>query len=84
MANKWDGRFWADLGDREVASIGSTVIAVLTGAGANVIPNDPKVWWTLVGIPAVVTFLKGVVMNASNGSADQPTSSLVNVTSNKN
>lgn len=82
MANKWNGKFFSDLADREIATAGGSIIAVLTATGANTIPSDPKVWWTLVGIPVIVTFLKGVVMNAASGTDVAPSASLFGVSSN--
>lgn len=80
--SKWNSKFFSDLADREIATAGGAVIAVLTATGADTVPNDPKVWWTLVGIPVVVTFLKGLVMNATSGTDTAPSASLFGVSSN--
>lgn len=80
--SKWNSKFFGDLADREIATAGGAVIAVLTATGADTIPSDPKVWWTLVGIPVVVTFLKAIVMNASTGTETAPSASLFNTSSN--
>lgn len=64
--SKWSGTFWADLAER----VGSTaiygLIAVLTGDASGAVPNEPKVWWVVVGLPTVLSLLKGILANLKN------------------
>lgn len=66
---KWNAAYWADLAER----VGSTaiygLIAVLSGNASGAIPNEPVVWWTVIGLPTSLALLKGLAANmASPGS----------------
>ena len=66
MSKKWSSTFWADLAER----VGSTaiygLIAVLTGDATGAVSNEPKVWWAVVGLPTVLSLLKGLLANMAN------------------
>lgn len=77
---KWNKAFWADLAER----VGSTalygVIAMLTADASGVISGDPQQWWAIVGLPAALSALKGVLANMAS---EKTSASVVGVTSNK-
>lgn len=60
---KWNRRYFQDLAER----VGSTaiygLIAVLSGNASGAIPNEPVVWWTVIGLPTVLCALKGLAAN---------------------
>jgi hypothetical protein len=71
MGTKWSKTYWADLAERVGTTIIYGLIAVLTGDATGAVPNDPKVWWTVVGLPAVLALLKGLLANLA-GPASGP------------
>lgn len=66
MGRKWSSTFWADLAERVGTTAIYGLIAVLTGDAAGAIPNDPAVWWTVVGLPTALALLKGLAANMSS------------------
>lgn len=66
IPNKWSKAYWQDLAERVGASAIGGLLAALTGNWSGAIPNDPAVWWTVVGVPAVVSLLKGLLANMAN------------------
>lgn len=64
--SKWSRTFWADLAERVGATAIGALIAVLAGSSAGAIPNDPAVWWSVIGVPTVVSLLKGIMANLAN------------------
>lgn len=69
MASKWSGTFFADLAERVGATVIGALLAVIAGSQSGAIPNDPAVWWTMVGVPAVVSLLKGLLANLGDPSS---------------
>jgi hypothetical protein len=67
MASKWSKTFWSDLGERVGSTAIGALLAVLAGSTTGAIPNDPAVWWAVVGVPTVVSLLKGLLANMANG-----------------
>jgi hypothetical protein len=66
---KWSKTFWADLAERVGTTAIYSLVAVLTGSQTGAIPNDPAVWWAVVGLPTVLAFLKGVAANMADPSS---------------
>lgn len=62
-SKKWSSTFWADLAERVGATAIGALLAVITGSATDAIPNDPAVWWSVVGVPVVVSLLKGLLAN---------------------
>jgi len=63
MTKKWSKTYWADLAERVGATAIGALLAVITGSSTGAIPNDPAVWWTVVGVPTLVSLLKGLLAN---------------------
>ena len=63
MPKKWSKAFWQDLAERVGATAIGALLAVITGSQTGAIPNDPAVWWTVVGVPSLVSLLKGLLAN---------------------
>jgi hypothetical protein len=76
---KWNGKFWADLGERVGTTAIYGVIAMLTADASGVVSSDPKAWWVVVGLPTALSALKGL---AANMAQDGTSASVVGVTSN--
>lgn len=66
MSKKWSGAFWADLAERVGSTAIGALLAVIAGSTSGAIPNDPAVWWSVVGVPTVVSLLKGLLANMTN------------------
>ncbi|MBO9523409.1 MAG: hypothetical protein J7518_17915 [Nocardioidaceae bacterium] len=64
--NKWSRHYFADLAERVGTTTIYGLIAVLTGDATGAVSNDPKVWWTVVGLPTVLSVLKGVLSNLAD------------------
>ena len=60
---KWSATYWADLGERVVTTAIYGVIAMLTADASGVVSGDPRQWWVVVGLPAVLALLKGLLAN---------------------
>lgn len=64
--SKWSRTFWADLGERVGSTAIGALLAVVAGSQAGAIPNDPAAWWSVIGVPVVVSLLKGLAANMAN------------------
>lgn len=64
--SKWSRTFWADLAERVGATAIGALLAVLAGSQAGAIPNNPAAWWAVIGVPTVVSLLKGLLANLAN------------------
>ena len=63
----WSGEFWADLGERVLASFLGGVLALLGTAGATPLDwNDPALLWSVVGLPTAFSLVKGLLANVAN------------------
>lgn len=76
---KWTGQFWLDLGERVVTTFIYGLITMLTADQSGVISGNPNQWWVIVGLPTVLSLLKGILGNLKSG--EEPSASLANVTS---
>jgi hypothetical protein len=76
---KWGKAYWADLAERVGTTLVYAVITALTVVGTTPVDwSDPKVIWAVIGLPTALSLLKGLAMNLGG---NQPTASVVNVTS---
>lgn len=64
--SKWSGTFWADLAERVGTTAIYGLIAVLTGDASGAVPNEPKIWWVVFGLPTVLALLKGILANMAS------------------
>lgn len=76
---KWGRKYWKDLGERTGATLIGALITMLTADASGVISGNPQQWWLIVGLPTVLSGLKGLLVNFGG---TQPTASVVDVTSN--
>lgn len=67
MAGYWGKRFWIDLGERAGTSFVSGCLTVL--ASWEIWSIKPKVAWTVIGLPTVLSLLKGLLANLKNGAS---------------
>lgn len=83
MASKWGKKFWEDLGERVGATAVGAALGALTTVEATPVDwTDTKVVWSIIGVPTVISLLKGLLKNLTSSSAE-PTASLVGVSSDK-
>ena len=68
--NKWNKAFWIDLAERVGATFVGALLATLTLVGATPVDwTDAAAVWAVLGVPTVVSLLKGLLANlASPGS----------------
>ena len=64
--SKWSATFWEDLLERVGATAIGALVTALVGDWSGVIPSDPRVWWTVVGLPTLLSLLKGLMANLAN------------------
>lgn len=77
--NKWGRKYWTDLGERVGATLVGALLTALTVTGTTPIDwSDAKVIWAILGVPTLVSLLKGLLFNLGSG---PPTASAVDVTS---
>lgn len=78
VASKWGKAYWVDLAERTASTAVAAALSVLIAHSSDLLSVTPDLAWTLIGAPAAVSLLKGVLANLSGNS---PTASLVNVDS---
>lgn len=66
MPKKWNRTYWADLAERVGTTAIYGLVAVLTGDASGAVPNEPKVWWVVVGLPTALALLKGLAANMAD------------------
>lgn len=76
--NKWGKAYWADLGERVGSSAIGGVLTMITADASGAISGSAQQWWLIVGVPAAVSALKGLLVNLGG---NEPSASVVNVTS---
>lgn len=77
--SKWGKQYWVDLGERVAASAVGGVLTMVTADASGAISGSAEQWWLVVGVPSAVSLLKGLLVNLGG---NEPTASVVNVTSN--
>lgn len=61
---KWNRTFWQDLGERVAATfIGALLATLVLVEGTKVDWTDAQAVWTVLGVPTLVSLLKGLAMN---------------------
>lgn len=79
-SNKWGSQYWIDLAERVGSTLVYALITALTVTSTTPVDwSDGNVIWLILGLPTVLSFLKGL---AANLPGNQPSASVVNVTSN--
>lgn len=64
---KWSARFWLDLAERVGSVFLYSVLTVLTTYGIADIKALPlEDWWPILFLPAVLSFVKGLLANMAN------------------
>jgi hypothetical protein len=66
MTAKWSKTYWADLAERVAATFVGALIAMLTADGTGVVSGNPRQWWLIVGLPTVLSLLKGLAANLAH------------------
>lgn len=61
--NKWNKKFWVDLGERVGATFVGALIAVFSADQSGTIVGNADQWWLLVGLPTLLSALKGLAAN---------------------
>lgn len=65
--NKWSSAFWTDLGERVGATFVGALLALITTASTTPVQWDnPAYFWPILGVPTLVSLLKGLLANLSN------------------
>lgn len=75
---KWTTAYWSDLAERVGATFIGALIAMLTADASGAISGSPQQWWLIVGLPTVLSALKGLLMNLKSG---DPSASMVDTSS---
>lgn len=79
--SKWNKQYWTDLAERVGATLVGAVLSAVTVTGTTPVDwGDGDIVWGIIGVPVLVSLLKGLLVNLGTG--DTPTASLVKVTSN--
>ena len=79
MASKWGREYWRDLGERVGSTFIGALLTAFTVTGTTQVDwSDSGAVWALLGVPTLVSLLKGLLVNLSG---DEPSASVVNVTS---
>lgn len=76
---KWGSQYWKDFAERVGTTLIYAIITALTVVGGTPVDwTDPKIVWAIIGLPTVLSALKALLVNLGG---DEPTASVVNVTS---
>lgn len=75
VTNKWSSAFWVDLGERVGATFLGALLTVLTADQSGAIAGSAQQWWLLLGLPTVLSLIKGLLANLKDGESG---ASLVN------
>lgn len=62
-STKWTKKFALDLTERVLSTLLYGVIAMLTADANGVISGSAQQWWLVVGLPTVLSLVKGVLAN---------------------
>lgn len=80
MMGKWGKKYWADLFERVLSTEVGALLAMFTLTGSTSVDwSDGKAVWAVLGVPAAVSFLKGL---AANLPGPEASASVIDVKSN--
>lgn len=77
LGPKWRKAFWADLAERTLSALCFGILALVAGRAVTAITWTLA--WSLVALPTILTFLKGLIANLATPGT--PSASFVNVDS---
>jgi hypothetical protein len=67
VRNKWSKAFFIDLAERVGATFVGALLATLTLVGATPVDwSDGQAVWAVLGVPTVVSLLKGLLANLAS------------------
>lgn len=67
MTNKWSKEFWVDLAERVGSTFVGALLTALTVTGATPVDwSDGQIVWTILGLPTLVSLLKGLAANLAD------------------
>lgn len=82
-STKWNRDFFVDLGERVGATFVGALLALVTLTGTTPVDwSDTTALWAVLGVPTLVSLLKGVLANLATGESYAPSASVVDVSSN--
>lgn len=65
--NKWSKQFWVDLAERVGSTFVGALLAAITLTGATSVDwSNGAAIWAVLGVPTVVSFLKGLLANLAD------------------
>lgn len=77
--SKWGRKYWQDLGERVGATFVGALLGAVTLTGTTPVDwSDEKAMWAILGVPTLVSTLKGLLVNLRG---EEPTASVVDVNS---
>jgi hypothetical protein len=76
--HKWTRVFFVDLGERVAASALGGVLTMLALTWTDLLASSTEAWWTVVGVPAATSLVKGLLANLPG---PEPSASAVDVSS---
>lgn len=67
-STKWDKAFLADLLERVGSTFLGALLTVLTVTGSTLVDwSNGQVVWAILGVPTLVSLVKGLLANLANG-----------------
>jgi uncharacterized membrane protein len=63
MSTKWTKKFAVDLLERVLTTALYGVVTMLTADQSGVVSGNAQQWWLVVGLPTVLSLIKGVLAN---------------------
>ena len=66
MRKNWSRTYWEDLLERVGATAIGALLTALTGNWSGVLPHDARAWWLVIGLPTLVSLLKGLAANMAD------------------
>lgn len=65
--NRWSRRYFADLAERVLSTFLAALLGAITLTGATPVDwSDSRAMWAVLGVPTVVTLIKGLLANLAN------------------